>query len=159
MPQIQAKKHAWLDQVLQDHDTLKGLLAELREFLDAPRPEIGVQGQHTWAATCAIRLVELHDGLFRHFRFEENDGMLRDLAECHPRALPQIESLEREHGQMLDSLRCVVADVLRYSEGKPPEDARIRSRIGAILDQLDAHESTETDFIQRLMYRDCGAAD
>jgi len=152
-------KEAWLGQVLKDHGELMRLLTEFREFLVAPRPEIGIQGSHTWAATCACQLVDLHEKLFRHFRFEEQDGVLRDLAEYNPRALPEVEALEQEHPEMLEQLRVLVSDVLKYSEGQPPEDSRIRGRISGVLDQLAQHEKVEMELIQRVANREIGEGD
>lgn len=158
MTPVEAKK-AWLSRVLDEHDELKQQLSELRGFLSSPRPDLGESGCHTWASCCAIRLVELHDKLFRHFRFEELEGMLHDLSESHPRAIPEIEGIAREHGQMLESLRAIASDVLLYSEGTPPEDSRIRRRIMAVLDDLASHEEREMDLIQRVFYRDLGVGD
>jgi hypothetical protein len=101
-------------------------------------------------------VVELHEKLFRHFRFEEHEGMLHDLSEAHPRAIPKIEEIEKEHPEMLEALRLIASDVLLYSEGRPPEDSRIRRRITAVLDQLSEHERKEMDLIQRVFNRDLG---
>lgn len=159
MTQTPLPKKAWLDRVLHDHVELKKGLSELRDFLDEPRPEIGMRGYHTWAAACSARLVELHDKLFRHFRFEEQDGILRDQLRVHPRAQSKVEAIEAEHVEMLTQLRGILSDVLVYSEGKPPADSRIRQRIVAVMDQLQAHEEAEMDLIQRVMYREVGAGD
>ena len=159
MPHVEKKQPAWLGQILDEHEDLRRCLAEIRGFLSSPRPSIGVEGCHSWAAACATRLVELHEKLFRHFRFEEYEGMLRDLSESHPRVIPQVEEIEREHPEMLESLRSIISDVLIYSEGLPPEDSRIRRRITDVLDQLLAHEKREMDLIQRAFNRDIGVGD
>ena len=159
MLKVQSQGAPWLDKIVEDHDELKNDLAEFRGFLGSPRPDMGNRGYHTWAAACAVRLVGLHDNLFRHFRFEEQGGMLRDLADMHPRALPQVEAIEREHPQMLEQIREITADVLVYSEGKPPKDSRIRRRITAVLNQLLGHERAEMDLIQRVLCRDIGDVD
>ena len=69
------------------------------------------------------------------------------------------EEIEREHPEMLESLRSIISDVLIYSEGLPPEDSRIRRRITDVLDQLLAHEKREMDLIQRAFNRDIGVGD
>ena len=71
---------AGIDRVLAEHRALDTQVGELETFLDAPRPTIGKVGFHTWAADLSGRLVRLHDELFRHFRFEEQSGMERDIA-------------------------------------------------------------------------------
>ncbi|HEX9639983.1 MAG TPA: hemerythrin domain-containing protein [Candidatus Krumholzibacteria bacterium] len=159
MPHVEPNKQLWLGRVLDEHEELRRSLDEFRGFLSSPRPDVGATGCHTWASECATRLVELHEKLFRHFRFEEYEGMLHDLSEAHPRVIPQVEEIEREHPEMLESLRNIVGDVLVYSEGLPPEDSRIRRRITEVLDRLVSHEQREMDLIQHAFYRDIGAGD
>jgi hypothetical protein len=159
MPHVEPNKQLWLGRVLDEHEDLRRSLDEFRGFLASPRPGIGITGCHTWASECATRLVELHEKLFRHFRFEEYEGMLRDLSDSHPRVIPQVEEIEREHPEMLESLRNIISDVLIYSEGLPPEDSRIRRRITEVLDRLLSHEQREMDLIQRAFNRDIGVGD
>ena len=149
----------WIVQVMEEHRELNALVSNLRDFLDRPRPKIGDQGSHRWAAELSGHLVKLHDRLFRHFRYEEQGGMVEDLLERHPRASDRIESVMGEHPEMLDCCRTLLTDCLAYSEGTRPEDPALRRRLLALLDQLHEHERQETDLIQRLEYRDTGAMD
>jgi cobalamin biosynthesis Mg chelatase CobN len=157
MPEV--KTDQWVAQVLDEHRHLREVIAELKSFLEAPRPEIGVKGAHTWSSELSQRLVKLHDELFRHFRFEENSGMVEDLSIAHPRFADRIDKVVSEHPQMLKAVRTIMTDALSYSEGEKPEDPQLRRRILAVLDQLAEHERQETDLIQRAEYRDTGAAD
>ena len=149
----------WVDEVLEEHKRLRAMCAELREVLGLPRPEAGVQGAHSWASDLSVRLVKLHDELFRHFRFEESVGLVEDVGERHPRAFPRLEAVIGQHPVMLSDLRSIMADALTYSEGKLPEDPKLRQRTLALLDDLHQHEQEETDLFQRLEYRDQGAMD
>jgi hypothetical protein len=157
MPEV--KTDQWVAQVLDEHRHLREVIAELKSFLEAPRPEIGVKGAHTWSSELSQRLVKLHDELFRHFRFEENSGMVEDLSIAHPRFADRIDKVVAEHPQMLKAVRAIMTDALCYSEGECPEDPELRRRILAVLEQLHEHERQETDLIQRAEYRDTGAAD
>lgn len=150
---------SWLQKVIDEHRELNGLVAELQAFLEAPRPEIREAGYHTWAVSLSDRLMKLHDKLFRHFRHEEEGGMKEELLVKHPRAERRIEKVMGEHPEMLETLRQLMSDALAYSEGRQIAEPRLRRRLSALLEALASHEREETDLIQRLEYRDLGAAD
>ena len=149
----------WAAQVLEEHEHLRELIADLKSFLEAPRPKVGEKGAHTWSSELSSRLVKLHDELFRHFRFEEEGGMVEDLTLAHPRFSDRIEDVVAEHPRMLKAVRDIMVDALAYSEGEKPEDPQLRRRVLTVLDELHEHEKKETDLIQRAEYRDTGAAD
>ena len=157
MPEVMTNQ--WAAQVLEEHEHLRELIADLKTFLEAPRPKIGEKGSHTWSSELSQRLVTLHDELFRHFRFEDEGGMVEELTVAHPRFADRINEVVAEHPQMLKAVRSIMVDALSYSEGEKPEDPKLRRRVLAVLDQLAEHERKETDLIQRAEYRDTGAAD
>jgi hypothetical protein len=74
----------WAQQVAEEHIELRKKIGELRDFLTIDRPAPGETGAHTWAADLAHQLVRLHDELFRHFRFEDEGGMVEEIALRHP---------------------------------------------------------------------------
>ena len=149
----------WVDSVLKQHHHLQEIVKELESFLDEPRPETGVKGSHSWSVALSQRLLSLHDELFRHFRFEEEEGVLEEIMENHPEAAAGLKRVLGEHPEMLRELRLIVSDVLSYSEGVTPEDPRIRRRISELLDHFRRHERAENRLFQRIEYRDVGAAD
>lgn len=149
----------WIDEVLEEHKRLRVMIAELRQVLCQPRPDAGQPGAHSWASDLSVRLVKLHDELFRHFRFEESVGLVEDVIERHPRAKARLEAIVGQHPEMLSDLKSIMTDALTYSEGKMPEDPRLRQRTLDLLDDLHRHEQEETDLFQRLEYRDHGAMD
>lgn len=149
----------WVDSVLQQHHQLQELVQELEIFLDEPRPDTGVKGSHSWSVALSQRLLSLHDELFRHFRFEEDEGVLQEIMENHPEAAAGLKDILEEHPEMLRQLRQIVSDVLSYSEGVTPEDPRIRKRISELLETFRQHEQEENHLFQRIEYRDTGAAD
>ncbi len=149
----------WIEEVLEEHKRLRVMCADLRQVLAGARPEAGEKGAHTWASDLSMRLVKLHDELFRHFRFEESMGLVEDVVERHPRALSRLEAVIGQHPIMLRDLRSIMTDALTYSEGELPEDPKLRQRTLSLLDTLHHHEQEETDLFQRLEYRDQGAGD
>ena len=149
----------WIEEVLEEHKRLRVMIAEIRQILSQPRPDAGQPGAHSWAADLSVRLEKLHDELFRHFRFEESMGLVEDVIERHPRAMARLEAVVGQHPDMLRNLRSIMTDALTYSEGKMPEDPRLRLRTLDLLDDLHRHEQEETDLFQRLEYRDHGAMD
>lgn len=156
---VDVQAGAWVDQVVREHEELRALLRELRAFLGEPRPEIGTKGFHTWAANLSKQLAVLHDKLFRHFRYEEQGGMMPELASRYPRAVAKIESMLGEHASMLKEVRELMMETLRYSEGKRPRDERLRKRLTGLLDFLARHEEDENELIQGLIYQDIGDVD
>jgi len=151
--------HEWIEQVLEEHRQLNAMVADLRQFLEAPRPDVGQKGAHVWSTELTGHLVRLHDALFRHFRKEEEGGMMEELTEAHPRATGAVESLVHDHEEILRDMRRCSTAAMEYSDGVEPADAALRRRITAILDCLHRHEVEETDLIQRLEYEMIGAGD
>lgn len=150
---------AKLEGLLEDHRVLRALLGEFETFLKEPRPEIGVKGFHTWAATFSEYLVKLHDKLFRHFRDEDRAELPERLAVNFPQAADRLARLTEEHGEILAELRLLVSASMGYSEGKPPADPRLRLRAKALLARLARHEEIETDLMQEIVNRDYGTGD
>ena len=85
--------------------------------------------------------------------------MMPDLATRYPRAVTKIESLLGQHAIMLKEIREVMTSTLRYSEGRVPQDQRLRRRLKKLLDFLAKHEEDEMDLIQNLNYQDIGSVD
>lgn len=149
----------WRNQVLEEHRMLNETIANLREFLDLPRPGLGREGAHGWASDLSKRLADLHDLLFRHFRYEEQGGMMEELVQSHPRATGQVDNLLDEHTEILESSRKIMSAVLAYSEAAAGADTRLRTRLSKLLDQLGEHERTENTLIMDLAYYDLGLGD
>jgi hypothetical protein len=151
--------HEWIQTVLEEHRQLNAMVADLRSFLEQPRPAPGAKGAHAWSTELTRRQVVLHDALFRHFREEEEGGMMEELTEAHPRATGAVEGLVHDHERILKELRRCTTAAMEYSEARAPADLPLRRRLGQILDCLHEHEVEETDLIQRLEYEMIGAAD
>lgn len=145
--------------VLEEHMELRELLRELQEFLESPRPELGVKGAHTWAAELSKKLTHLHDKLFRHFRTEEESGVFEDIKEQHPWAESKVEEMVAQHPLILEELRLLVHSTLNYSQGREPRDPRLRKRLETLMRLLSHHEEQETDLIQCLRTEDFGEVD
>jgi hypothetical protein len=150
---------SWVDTVLEQHRHLQSVEADLKKFLNVARPEAREKGSHTWAVELSQRLLSLHDELFRHFRFEEDSGVKEEVMVDHPEAAGRFDEILSGHSDILGRLRGIVSDVLSYSEGVSPEDARIRRRVTDLLDTLSHHEQEENHLFQRIEYRDLTAAD
>jgi hypothetical protein len=157
-PVSKEKTKEAFEEALREHSELRDSIEEMRKFLEGPRPEIGQKGYHTWASDLSGRLVGLHDKLFRHFRNEEETGVLKDLERLAPQATSKISAFEGEHGEILAGVRDVMNATLSYSVGEEPLDPKLRQRIRMILDQTAEHERAETDLIQDLLYSDLGEA-
>ena len=151
--------HEWIQTVLEEHRQLNAMVADLRQFLESPRPEVGQKGAHSWSTKLTTRMVALHDALYRHFQEEEEGGMMEELMEAHPRATGAVEGLVLEHEQILKDMRRCSSAAMEYADGVEPNNPALRQRITDLLDCLHQHEVEETDLIQRLEYEMVGAAD
>jgi iron-sulfur cluster repair protein YtfE (RIC family) len=150
---------SWARQVLDEHRELRLKVKTLREYICEPRPAVGEKGAHSWAANLASQLVNLHDELVRHFRFEDESGMVQDVDMNHPEASRHVRDLVDEHPKMLEELRRLMTEALDYSEGHPHEDCPLRRGVCRLLDQLERHEREENDLILKLETRDIGTKD
>lgn len=150
---------SWVETVLEQHRHLQSVEEDLEKFLLASRPEAREKGSHTWSVELSQRLLSLHDELFRHFRFEEDSGVKEEVMVNHPEAAGKFTEILSEHSDFLGRLRGIVSDVLSYSEGVSPQDARIRRRVTNLLEDLGRHEQEENHLFQRIEYRDLVAAD
>lgn len=157
MPETMTR--TWAQQVLEEHRELRKKKDRLREYLERPRPEVGTSGAHSWAAGLARQMVLLHDELFRHFRFEDEGGMVDEISRRHPRATAEAERLVGEHPRMLRRVRRLMNEILTYSEGRKPEDPSLRRRVTTLLDRLERHECEETCMIYDLELQDLGLGD
>lgn len=148
-----------MDQILREHRELRTLLDDLSLFTVEPRPGIGEMGYHTWGASLARHLVELHDRLFRHFRTETQGGFFEQIKKMRPRSSGVVDRILDEHPLFLGEVQSIVADCLAYSTGHEPDDPRLRLRLKTLLDRLSDHEEREADLLQRLHSRDIGEVD
>lgn len=149
----------WMQQVIEEHRQLEASIAALRSFLEPPRPDIDEAAAREWSARLSKDLVELHHLLVRHFRYEEDGGMMTDLAERHPRADRWVDDLVAEHRELLHEIRSVTEAVMFYEEGRQPENPAIRRRLIELFDQLSKHDQSETALIQRLEYEELGSSE
>jgi cell division septum initiation protein DivIVA len=147
------------DQVLEEHRELRDLVAELRAFLEKPRPPVSSPQAPTWAGDLADRLVAFHDKANKHFRAEERSGFLDKLAEARPSATRQVVQLQGEHDRILGDLRSVLEASMVYARNKEPECANLRRWTSTVLDRFDQHERDETDLTQDLICDDYGVGD
>ena len=148
-----------IDEIVDEHRELRKMTAALRAFLEAPRPQVGAPGAHTWAAEFAEHLLKLHDKVFRHFRHEERSGVLEEIGRENPQAAAAVEVLGRDHDRMLADLRTLLGAAMVYSEAKAPEDSRLRRWALSTLSHLEQHEHEETELMQKTFCLDLGLGD
>jgi hypothetical protein len=143
----------------QEHEELRKIICELREYLKLPRPQVGETGYQRWSGGLSERVVRLHDRISRHFHREDKEEMLEKLARQHPRATRVTEKLQHDHTEILVELRHLAMASLRYEDGKTPEDPRLRRRLISVLDHLLRHEKEETELMVAVEYEDLGVSD
>lgn len=159
MQRTEREQAAWVQKMLEDHKELRKVLGSTREFLMNPRPDPGETGFHRWATAMSKQLVELYDGLFRHFREEEQCGAFEDLVRRYPRSSTRVERLQDEHERLLGDLRGLMNEIMEYAAGIAPDNPRLRRKLKEVLDRVDAHERGETELMQRMFYNDIGEGD
>ena len=150
-------RHQWMQQILEEHRQLEAAIASMQEFLELPRPAVNAEEARDWSARLSKDLVELHHLLVRHFRFEEDGGMMADVSEKHPRADQWVTDLVDEHRTLLHEIRSITESVMFYEEGREPKNPAIRRRLSELFDRLHKHDQMETELIQRLEYEELGS--
>ena len=149
----------WIREVLAEHRQLEASIGAMRGFLEEPRPAISDEAAREWSARLSRDLVELHHLLVRHFRHEEDGGMMTDLSAKHPRADRWVDDLVEEHHELLHDVRSITEEVMFYGEGRQPENPAIRRRLNELFDRLHKHDQAETELIQRLEYEELGSGE
>ena len=155
----QTSSRKWMQQILEEHRQLEASITSMRRFLERPRPAIDDNEARDWSARLSKDLVDLHHLLVRHFRYEEDGGMMNDLSEKHPRAEHWVDDLVDEHRALLHDIRSITEAVMFYQEGREPENPRIRRRLTELFDRLHSHDQMETELIQRLEYEELGSGE
>ena len=150
---------AGFEQVLEEHRELRGLVAEMRQFLEQPRPPVASPQAPTWAGDLADRLVLFHDKANKHFRAEERSGFLDQLANAKPSATRVVVQLQAEHDRILGDLRSILEASMVYARNTEPERASLRRWTGVVLDRFEQHEHDETELTQDLVCDDFGVGD
>lgn len=159
MQRTDQERTASVKQMLEEHGEMRTVLGTTRDFLLNPRPDPGETGFRRWATAMSKQLVELHDGLFRHFREEESCGVFQDLARRYPRSSDRVDRLQSQHECLLGDLRGLMSEVGEYSEGIASDDPRLRRKLEDVLNRVDTHERGETELMQRMLYNDIGEGD
>jgi len=145
--------------IASQHGQLKLQIRTLRSFLEKDRPEVEANCARNWAIDLTGHLIEFQNTLFSHFRSEEGSGIMEEVAQRFPRAVPTINTLRTEHGRILQDLNSILSAAMTYSQGELPENPHIRRWTNALLERLSHHEGEETDLMQRLIYEDLGQGD
>jgi iron-sulfur cluster repair protein YtfE (RIC family) len=145
--------------IIDDHERLRDVLAQLRGYLEAPQPELGGEDREEWAATLSDHVYKLHGRLRAHFRHEDESGIIEDLEVSYPRAARKLAQVHGEHDQILSDLRTVLNDTMAFAAGLPSAAPGLRERLLAILNHLSSHEQREVELVQSVLYTDIGAGD
>ena len=149
----------WRKKVAEEHRLLHQSMAGLRSTLRRLEPATDELGPPAWAADLSRQLVEFHDLLGRHFRFEEKGGMMEDLMESEPRSTGQVHELIEEHAAVLDENRSLIALLLSDFEDAPAVCEDVRRRLSSMLDLLSEHERKENALVMDLALDDLGSGD
>jgi hemerythrin len=133
--------------------------AEHRE-LDRLYSQIRVSLNDCFARPYVIRkwLMELATKLSCHFAREEEGGYFDEIVELAPRLSFAAEALQREHGELLDSLDRLHKRLSTASSNLRQLDS-IRQDFEKFLHKCDQHESRESALVQEAHLSDIGIGD
>ena len=103
-----------------------------------------------------VRLAELATELKRHFDREEASGYFTEIIEMAPHLSTQAETLELEHGELLEQLQRLRA---RFSSdlAMAERDELVHGELPGFLDACRTHEYRETELVQEAWLTDLGA--
>lgn len=147
------------EECLEQHKGIRNQIAEMKHFLEKPRPPVGTDESLPWATELAEKLTALHNSVFKHFREEEKSGFFDELSQKFPRAARTLDVLRLDHDRILADFRSVLGATMIYAEGKEPDSPRLRRWTLSVLDGLSRHEQEETELCQKLHYQEAGNVD
>lgn len=123
------------------HMELERLADRLRLMASAPE---GVLPPHRLHWMIESEVGRLRAQILAHLDWEERYGYMQDVRCTHPEWAPEIEKLQRQHGELRQAVERVV-DVA-YEDVSAQE---LRRAAIALVDNLEAHERDETGFLER----------
>ena len=95
-----AKAKSLLRVLEGEHEIVSRQIDNLQQFWN----EVNELGQGPKYEEMGTRIRELRDVLAKHFAKEERGGYLAPAANQLPQTDPQLELLQRQHGEFLDTL-------------------------------------------------------
>jgi len=146
---------AFLQEIKEDNEQLRGLLAEANAMLAASPPS------HVRTRRLASLLAELRDQLAMHFSLEEAYGYFEDPVSVAPHLSEQAESLREQHGELYKDI-CQLAETaenLSDRNGKSRGLQQVACRFLEFYGRLQDHEATENDLIVQAYNVDIGVGD
>ena len=135
--------------VVAEHRTLRGLLAEVQQAFARPLPH-AASGPDVVAA----RLDTLRGPLRAHFEEEERARLFEEIEERSPDQAPACARLHAEHGGLIRRL-----DALRAASPEARRGPTWAREVQVLLDDLAGHEERETDLLARTLDGSSGAVD
>lgn len=136
-------------QIVQQHQMLKDLLAQIDQVLEARTATI---------EEASALLAQLGDQLVRHFATEENGGYFSETLLHAPRLVARANDLMAQHPKMCRQAQELI---VALAPARPAEDwwQETRRRFDAFCQELGQHERGEDCLIQEAYNRDIGPSD
>jgi hypothetical protein len=110
-----------------------------------------------WADAVEASLLELEDALRAHIReVEAPDGLLAEIVDVAPRLVAEVETIKKEHVDLVRSWSRARQSLRDDSVGSVTE---VRRRVISLLGRLAIHRQRGSDLVYEAYNVDIGAAD
>jgi hypothetical protein len=137
-------------------NTLRHQHRQLKSLMEAIANRFNHELKPSRNLVSLINALAVH--LQMHFEFEESDGYFSSLASKTPHASSQVETLLREHNEMLEKVDALVT-MAREDLAKTHDTAELAEQFSLLRDQLSNHEHEENKLIQDVYNVDIGTKD
>jgi hypothetical protein len=143
-----------LDATLHEHRDVMQAVAEVEACLDTPPDREG-----EWVRRLLGSLPELADTLRCHFSAEQEGALYREVPERFPRFAHRLETLGREHGEILRTADDVIASAKSLRGARIYEQRELNARVQLLVATIRRHEAEENEIILSANWDEVGAGD
>lgn len=140
-------------EVEKQHVQLNKQMSELKSIISS---EMKDKNFAEWRLHFLWKLRDLKNALLKHFDLEEEGGFMHEVLKAAPQEANKVESLIREHGEIIASLDAVLQDLKTLGTMDRVRLNHIKNGLNHLFYDLGAHENKENHLMQVAYYREFG---
>ena len=138
-----------------EHEALQALNKVLRQHI-AAMPEVNLDD---WLRGLTAGFERLRTHLERNFAAKEADGYLNIVVEKRPTLSPQVEAIQREHGEILHMAEAILRDLAKTQPENRLLLADMSARVQRFMAVVAQHDQRENMITLLVFNQDIGDTD